>query len=68
MYFKFLSEILAIKHKFYIEVEHCTTGQSLRSTGNVLMFVKSLFCSTKLQLFDQKYGEKINIVKYYNLK
>ncbi len=30
-------------------------------------FFQSLFCSTKLHLFDQKYSEVNNIAKYYKI-
>ncbi len=33
------------------------------------MFLKEVWCSPKLHLFDQKYSKNSNIVKYnYNLK
>ncbi len=36
--------------------------------GSARFFERSLFCSPRLHLFDQKYNKNGNVVKYYNLK
>ncbi len=40
---------------------------SLRSLGSKIFYVfyESLFCSSRLYLFDQKYRKKCNIVKSF---
>ncbi len=36
------------------------------SLGSVRVFERSLFCSPRMHLFDQKYSENSNTVNYYN--